>query len=151
MTITDVLLAEHRIFVAVFDEIERVLPSLTTLAEARTFASVVEGLLRGHGAREANLAYLALDHVLADRGHLNRMHQDHEEIDARLRKVQEANTCSEARRLLKAALSSAREHFRMEEKNIFPQLDRLLQPATLTELARPWTDRGVDLAVSSSS
>ena len=87
-------------------------------------ARIVEGLLEGHAKTETNLAYLALDHVLEHNGELKRMHQDHHEIDDRLRKVHTANTCAEARRLLKTAIMASREHFRGEERSVFPLLDK---------------------------
>jgi hemerythrin-like domain-containing protein len=141
MNITEALIAEHTIFLGVFDQIERVLPSLVTLAEVRTMANIVEGMLRGHAETEANLAYLALDHVLQDKGELQRMHQDHHEIDGRLKKVHTANTCAEARRLLKAALVSSREHFQGEERSVFPLLEKALHQDTLAELGRTWMQR----------
>lgn len=149
MKITDALVAEHRIFLGVFDRMEAALPSLTTPAEVRTLATVVEGMLEGHAETETNLAYLALDHTLAERGALDRMHQDHHEIDSRLRKVQSASTCAEACHLLKAALLASREHFAGEEHNMFPLLEQLLQPETLKELGRSWLERqGQPMAVS---
>lgn len=143
MKITETLLAEHTIFCTVFDEIERILPSLSTAQEAQRMAGIVEAMLKGHGEREASLAYRVLDHVLAQQGQLHRMHSDHEEIDNRLKSVQTAKTALEARRLLKAAILSSREHFRMEEKVIFPILEKVLQPETLEQLGVPWTDRSV--------
>jgi hemerythrin-like domain-containing protein len=148
MKITDALVAEHTIFLAVFDQIERVLPSLTTQTEVRTMACVIEGLLKEHAARENSLAYLALDHVLAEQGQLNRMHQDHHEIDTRLKQAQEAKTCAEARRLVKASLMAAREHFHLEEKIIFPLLERVLHQDTLGELGRAWVERSHEAAAS---
>src|ERR1019366_1008959 len=141
MKITEALVAEHSIFLSVFDQIERVLPSLTTPAEVRTMASIVEGLLEGHAKAETNLAYLALDHVLADNGELQRMHQDHHEIDDRLGKVHTAKTCAEARRLLKPVLLATREHFRGEERNVFPLLEKVLQQEPLADLEQPWVQR----------
>lgn len=140
MMITDALRTEHTIYLGVFDEIEQVLPSLTTAAEVRTMARIIEGLLQNHAKREADLAYLALDHVLANDGELDRMHQEHEEMDGRLRKVHLAKTVAEGRRLLKSAIGSSREHFRMEEKYVFPLLERTLKPETLVELGRQWVD-----------
>ena len=104
-------------------------------------ASIVEGLLEGHAQTETNLAYLTLDHVLADNGELKRMHQDHHEIDDRLREVHTANTCAKARRLLKLAITSTREHFRGEERSVFPFLDKVLHKETLTELGQSWLQR----------
>jgi hemerythrin-like domain-containing protein len=141
MKITEALIAEHTIFLSVFDQIERVLPSLTTPAEVRTMASIVEGLLEGHAKTETNLAYLALDHVLADNGEVQRMHQDHHEIDDRLRKVHTAKTCAEARRLLKVTLAGTREHFRGEEHSVFPLLEKVLRQETLVELGQGWLQR----------
>ena len=141
MKITEALVAEHNIFLGVFDQIERVLPSLTTPTEVRTMACIVEGLLEGHARTETNLAYLALDHVLAHNGGLKRMHQEHQEIDDRLRKVHTAKTCAEARRLLKTAIISSREHFRGEERSVFPLLENSLQKETLLELGKSWMQR----------
>jgi hemerythrin-like domain-containing protein len=141
MTITEALVAEHTIFLGVFDQIERVLPNLATLAEVGTMASLVEGLLEGHARTETDLAYLALDHVLEHNGELARMHQDHHEIDDRLRKVHTANTCAEARTLLRAAIAASREHFRAEERSVFPLLEKSLQRDTLTDLGKNWMQR----------
>jgi hemerythrin-like domain-containing protein len=141
MKITEALVAEHTIFLSVFDQIERALPSLTIHAEVRTMARIVEGMLEGHAKTETNLAYLALDHVMEQNGELDRMHQDHHEIDDRLRKVHTANTCAEGRRLLKTAITASREHFRGEERSVFPLLDQMLQEETLTELGQNWLER----------
>jgi hemerythrin-like domain-containing protein len=141
MKITEALVAEHTIFLSVFDQIERVLPSLATPAEVQTMSSIVEGLLHGHARKETDLAYLALDHVMAHNGELKRMHQDHHEIDDRLRKVRAASSCAEARRLLKAAITASREHFRAEERSVFPLLEKTLQAETLVELGKNWMQR----------
>jgi hemerythrin-like domain-containing protein len=146
MKITEALVAEHIIFLGVFDQIERALPSLTTPAEVKTMASVVEGMLEGHAKSETNLAYLALDHVLAQNGELKRMHQDHHEIDDRLRQVHTTSTCAEARRLLGAAIAASREHFRAEERSLFPMLEQVLQEDTLTELGQSWIERQAEPA-----
>ena len=141
MKITEALAAEHSIFLGVFDQIERALPSLVTATEIRTMAKIVQGMLEGHSKKETELAYAALDHMLEHNGELKRMHQDHHEIDDRLAKVHAAKTCAEARRLLKAALQSSREHFRAEEQRVFPFLERKLDAETLTELGDAWQRR----------
>jgi hemerythrin-like domain-containing protein len=140
------LVAEHTIFLNVFDQIERVLPSLATPAEVQTMASIVEGLLEGHAKMETNLAYLALDHVMAHNGELKRMHQDHHEIDDRMRKVRLASTVSQGRRLLKSAIAASREHFCAEERGVFPLLERTLQEETLSKLGENWMRRQVTAA-----
>jgi hemerythrin-like domain-containing protein len=139
-TITQALAMEHAVFRNVFDQIERVLDGTQSATEVKLLASVVEGLLDGHGEAETNLAYAALDHALADRGALNRLHQDHREIDGRFQQLQRVAEAGEARRLLREALAVTREHFRREEKSVFPVLERTLQPDTLGRLGRKWRE-----------
>ena len=145
MKITEALVAEHRIFLSVFDQIERVLPWLATVAEVKVLAGVIEGMLEDHAGTETNLAYLALDHVMQDKGQLDQLHEEHHEIDASLRRVQQAENCPEARRLLQAAIAASRNHFRFEEQSIFPLLENVLQSETLTELGVTWLQRGAPL------
>ena len=144
MKITEALVAEHTIFLGVFSQIERVLPRLTTASEVGAMASVIEGMLQRHAEAEKNLAYLALDHALAHQGELERMHQDHHEIDERLRSVQSAGSVAEARRLLDAALLASREHFQGEERTIFPLLEKVLQHDTLSALGHTWLQRNIE-------
>jgi hypothetical protein len=135
------LVAEHNTFLIVFDHIERALPSLATQTEISTMARMVEGLLESHAKTETNMAYLALDHVLQQNGELKRMHQEHHEIDHRLQEVHKATTCSESRRLLKEVLVGCREHFQLEERHIFPLLEKELEEETLTQLGQDWLQR----------
>ena len=130
-SITKVLVQEHGVFCAVFDQIERVFPQLTTTQEVKVLSSVVEGLLAGHAQTETELAYVALDHVLAEKGKLQRLHQEHKEIDANYRKVAKAESLAEATHLLKEALKASREHFKYEELEVFPLTERVLSEDTL--------------------
>ena len=139
-TITQKLILEHAVFCDVFDQIERVLAGSSSIAEVKSLASVVEGLLRGHGEAETNLAYAALDHALADRGALTRLYQDHREIDDHFKRIHRTTEPAEAQLLLKKALAATREHFRREEKHVFPLLEKTLQPDTLGMLGRKWTE-----------
>jgi len=141
MKITETLVAEHRIFLRVFDQIERLLPRMRTVAEVRRMASLVEALLMDHGATETELAYPALDHIMEDKGRLERLHQEHQEIDAGLREVQAAPSLVEARRRLEAALLMSRRHFQFEERFVFPLFEELLQQGTLAELGADWMQR----------
>jgi hemerythrin-like domain-containing protein len=139
-TITQVLVMEHAVFCEVFDQIERVLAGPVTASEVKLLAVVVEGLLRSHAETETNLAYSALDHALADRGALNRLHQDHHEIDDHFKHIQRTTDPAEAQLLLKKALAATRDHFRREEKSVFPILEKTLQPSTLWTLGQKWAE-----------
>ena len=141
MKITESLVAEHTIFLNVFDQIERVLPSVSTQLELQTLSAIVENLLKSHAERETNLAYLALDHSLAQKGKLDRLYEDHHELDQRLKAVSVARTIAEGRRLLKAAIVSSREHFQMEEKLYFPLIEKTLKSESQEALGGSWTER----------
>ena len=129
---------EHVVFRAVFDEIERVLPGLNSTQEVRVLSTVVEGVLGRHAETETDLAYAALDHVLAEKGELDHLYQDHKEIDHNFKRVRGASSLAEAQRLLKKALAASREHFRHEERVVFPLLKRALPGETLIELGETW-------------
>jgi len=139
-TITKALIMEHAVFRTVFDQIERVLAGVKSAPEVKLLASVVEGLLRDHAETETSLAYSALDHALADRGALNRLYQDHHEIDDQFKRIHRTTDAAEAQTLLKKALAATRKHFRREEKHVFPMLEKTLQPDTLGILGRKWTE-----------
>ncbi len=144
--ITQTLVLEHAVFTAVFDQIERIFPEQESAREVKLLATVVEGLLSEHAETEKHLAYSALDHVLQEDGRLNRLHQDHHEIDEHFKRVHRATTLAEAQSLLKKALAATREHFRREEEIVFPFLERVLHPETLEALGDAWLggcERGV--------
>jgi hemerythrin-like domain-containing protein len=129
--ITNFLTTEHAVFCELFDEIDRLLPDVQTVAEVRLLGRLVEGVLSRHADVEQNLAYAALDHALAEKGELNHLYQDHEEIDACLRHATLAVEFAEAVRFLRAGLKASREHFRREEEMIFPLFEKLFDPAAL--------------------
>jgi iron-sulfur cluster repair protein YtfE (RIC family) len=133
-SITETLVSDHAVFIGVFGWIKQVLPRLTTLGEVKLLAGLVEALLRDHADVETDLAFIALDHALYNKGQLNRLHEDHDEIDDRLKQVQTAANLSDARRLLRLALLASRQHFRREERIIFPLIEKVLQKETLTKL-----------------
>ena len=111
MKITEILVAEHRIFLNVFEQIERALTGVATLSEARMLARIVKGMLESHASTETELAYLALDHVLQDKGQLDRLHEEHDEIDTSLHLVDLAGDAARARSLLQTAIMASRRHF----------------------------------------
>ena len=141
MKITEILVAEHRIFLSVFDQIERALSGVTTLTEARILARLVEGMLESHAGTETELAYLALDHVLQDKDQLDRLHEEHHEIDTSLHLVHLAGDVARARLMLQTALGASRRHFAFEEQSVFPLVESALQSETLAGLAATWMQR----------
>jgi hemerythrin-like domain-containing protein len=132
--ITNFLTTEHALFCELFDEVDRLLPDVRTVAEVRLLGRLVEGVLSRHADVEQNLAYAALDQALAEKGELNQLYQDHEEIDACLHHATLAKEFVEAVRFLRAGLKASREHFRREEETVFPLFEKLFDPAALEAL-----------------
>jgi hemerythrin-like domain-containing protein len=141
MKITEALVAEHTVFSTIFTQIERALPELTTLAAVKAFARLVEALLEEHGRTEEDLAYAALDHALENKGQLDRLYEDHREINAHLKRVHAARTVAQARQLLKTAILAAREHFHQEERLAFPLIEQTIEGETLAQLGDAWKER----------
>ena len=133
-TIIDALTVEHGLLRELFDEIDRLLPDSRTVSEIQLISRLVEGVLSRHADLESNLAFAALDHALAEKSQLTRLHQDHQEIDGFLHRATVAADFPEAVRLLKAGLAASRAHFLREEQAVFPLLERLFDPTDLERL-----------------
>jgi hemerythrin-like domain-containing protein len=138
MTIIEALVAEHRIFLMLFDQMERELPAVKTVDEIVLLCRLLEAPLHDHGGAEADLAYIALDHILHQQNQLTRLHHDHQEIDVLLKRVEGIKDLPRARAKLKAALDACRAHFADEEETVFPMIEKALQPETLLILGRAW-------------
>jgi hemerythrin-like domain-containing protein len=141
MKITEVLTAEHAMFRVMFDHIERVLPTLKTTAEVKLLSRMAEELLHGHGESEQSLAYAALDHMLKEKGCLGRLYTEHREMDVRFQQAQSSDDLPESCRLLLSAILMSREHFRYEERELFPLIDRILQSESLETLGAAWKQK----------
>ena len=138
MTIIDGLVAEHRVFLTVFDQIERALPDVKTLDEIALLCRLLEALLHNHGAAETDLVYIAFDHVLKEHNQLTHLNHDHQELDVRLREVETIEDLQAARSQLKACLNACRAHFDDEERTVFPLIEKALQHETLLVLGKAW-------------
>lgn len=138
MTIIEALVAEHRIFLMLFDQMERALPGVKTVDEVALMCRLLEAPLHNHGGAETDLAYIALDHILHQQNRLTRLHHDHQEIDGLLKEVAQIKDLPQARARLKSALDACRAHFSEEERTVFPRIEKALQPETLLILGRVW-------------
>jgi hemerythrin-like domain-containing protein len=138
VTIIDGLVAEHRVFLSLFEQIECALPGVKTVDEIALLCRLLEALLHNHGMAETDLAYIALDHILQQQDQMTRLHHDHEELDGLLRNVEKIKDLPKARVRFKAVLDACRAHFDEEERNVFPLIEKALQHETLLVLGRTW-------------
>ncbi len=138
VTIIKGLIAEHRVFLTIFDQIEHMLPDIKTTGEMKLLCRLLAGLLQEHGGAERDLAYIALDHILHEHNRLTRLNHDHQELDGLLSEVEQTKDLPKARLRLKVALDANRAHFEQEERVLFPQLEEVLQYETLLVLGKVW-------------
>jgi iron-sulfur cluster repair protein YtfE (RIC family) len=131
-------MAEHQMFGVVFEQVEKLLPSLDQLEEVRRAARMVEGLLLSHAKVEEDLLMLAQDHVLGEQRRYDRCRKEHQEIDSRLTRVRSTRNIARARTLLREAMAASRRHFQHEERKVFPLIENGMKPETLTKLGTVW-------------
>ena len=141
MKITAILCAEHAVFHNLFDHIEATAPRLATLAEVRSVASLLETLLCAHSRTEDELLIEPLEHCFEQIGHRETFHDEHDGIEQELAGVQRVRTLKAARKLLLAAVESARHHLDKEERIVFPMAERVLKAKTLLSLGADWSKR----------
>jgi len=135
MTITDLLRAEHAAFNAILKEIEAVLPGAATLGELRILARVMAGFLQQHGQKEDDLLFPAVDQMQAQRGHLEEMTREHEELDRQIREVAKNMDLNKARQQLGQLIHAVRRHFEHEERHLFPLAEEVLRAENLAALS----------------
>lgn len=143
MKITDALLAEHVVFHALFDHIERSVAHLKTAGEIRAVADLLETMLVQHSKAEDELLMHYLDDSIEQMGHRDTFHEEHELIEEHLGAVRSAKSLPNARRLLLNAVVGARKHFDKEERLIFPLAEKVISYHNIMELGRQWMARKV--------
>lgn len=136
MKITDALIAEHRMFLEMFNFIEESLASAQTVSEAHALARMVARLLESHAEAEEDLLLTALDHVLEHKGQREVFHSEHGELHDTFEKITTEIDIAKMRQLVKRAISASRKHFKHEEKTLFPLAEKTLSAETLKDLGR---------------
>ena len=147
MKITEALFAEHLVFHNMFDHIEAVTPKLKTLAEVRSMAAMMESLLKAHSDTEDELFIGPLEHCFEQIGQRDAFLEEHQEIDASLKGLQQTRQLKRARQLLLSAVAYSRKHFDKEERIVFPLAERVLNNKTLVALGKTWMEQRTRVAV----
>src|SRR5262249_6614063 len=101
---------------------------------------------RAHSATEDDLFLGPLEHCFEQIGQREMFHQEHGEIDANLKKVQESKTLGRAREILLSAVSYSRRHCDKEERFVFRMAEKVLKAETLDELGEAWMAQRTQVA-----
>lgn len=147
MKITEALLAEHLVFHNLFDHIEASLPKMSTLAEVKALAALMEAMLKSHSEAEDKLFLGPLDHCFEQIGQRDQFLKEHQELDGNLQAVLKASRIENARKLLLKAVAHSRHHFDQEERIVFPLAERMLNSKTLSDLGQQWMEQRIRVAV----
>ncbi len=141
MNITSALLAEHGVFYAQFEYLERVVPS-APLSEVKSLAAMLESALEVHADLEDNVLFPPIEaHLQAENGPTAPFREEHDEIRQTLSRVPGARDVEAAREALLRAVELARDHFAKEEQALFPLADETLTAEEQEELGRVWAER----------
>ncbi len=144
MKITEALTAEHAVFFAQLDQLEKMMGAHQTLGELKAVSALLAAALQTHAGLEDDLLFAALEHCLDQMGKLETVHHDHDAILDSLSRIQTARTRAEAQRHLHRVIQLARHEFDLEERIIFPMAEGVLRAETLTKLGKAWArQRGV--------
>jgi len=141
MKITDALLAEHVVFHALFDHIERSAVRLRTLGEVRVLADLLETMLVQHSQSEDELLMNYLEDSIEQMGHRETFHEEHKLIERHLGAVRSAATLKTARKLLVDAVAGARKHFDKEERLVFPLAEKVISYHNIMKLGKRWLEK----------
>lgn len=140
MRVTDALLGEHAVFYALFDQVEAVASSAGAVTQVEAATAVLSVVVGSHAALEDELLFAALESRIGKEGPLLVMRAEHEEMERALEKIEDARDLEQAAGYIHEALRVARDHFRKEEKVLFPMAEQMLDEPTLVRLGEIWAD-----------
>lgn len=142
MLITDALLGEHGVFYLLFQDIERALPALDSIAALQNRAAPLAFALEAHARLEDELLFTALEpHLGAQGGPLTVMRMEHGQIVSLLELVQSAPDLAQGHALASLMIEVSRSHFQKEEQVLFRMARQFLGEETLSALGAKWAAR----------
>jgi|Deesub1362A_J573_1020465.scaffolds.fasta_scaffold04198_2 iron-sulfur cluster repair protein YtfE (RIC family) len=141
MNILKALLGEHGVFYAQFAHLEQSLPQAQEAGVVKAQGALLAAGLASHAALENEVLFAMLEARQGKMGPVTVMRMEHQEIEALLQGVQEAEGLERARDGLLEALRLAREHFAKEEQVLFPMAANMLSPSELREAGDRWAER----------
>lgn len=140
MKLTDALRGEHGAFYALFDEVEALVSSAGGVAQIQSASMVLGALVTSHAALEERLLFSTLEPHLGNGAPLAVMRAEHAEIERALEQLDDTLDVDQATAWVMHALSTARSHFRKEERVLFTMAEQILDDETLTRLGKAWAD-----------
>ncbi|MBI5824545.1 MAG: hemerythrin domain-containing protein [Chloroflexi bacterium] len=146
MLITDALLGEHGVFYLLFQDIEKALPALETVAALTNRAAPLSFSLEAHARLEDELLFTALEpHLGTQGGPLAVMRMEHDQIVNLLGQIASATELEQGRALAAQMIAVSRAHFQKEEQVLFRMARQFLGEEQLSALGAQWAQRRAPL------
>ncbi|MEK6705942.1 MAG: hemerythrin domain-containing protein [Bdellovibrionota bacterium] len=141
MKLTDALLGEHGPLYALFDELERILPTAKSIEVIKTASQMLAAALVTHAKIEEEMLFPALETHIGPMGPLSVMRAEHEEIEAILENLQQTDNMEDAKKMVLHVLETTRSHFAKEENVLFGLARQSIDHEEMRLLAQRWADR----------
>ncbi len=140
MKLTDALLGEHGVFYALFDQIEAVTATATSVVQIQQATVALSAVVLSHANLEEELLFPALETHLGTTGPLAVMRTEHDDIKHALRQIEEAQDFDDGANCVARALSILRDHFQKEEEVLFSIARQTLDEETQIRLGKAWAE-----------
>ena len=142
MLITDALLGEHGVFYLLFQDIEKALPALDSVAALQNRVAPLAFSLEAHASLEDELLFTALEpHLGTQGGPLAVMRMEHDQIVNLLERIPSVPDLAQGRVLAAQMIEVSRAHFRKEEQVLFRMARQLLGEEQFSALGAKWAQR----------
>ena len=142
MLITDALLGEHGVFYLLFQDIEKALPALDSVAALQNRVASLAFSLEAHASLEDELLFTALEpHLGTQGGPLAVMRIEHNQIVNLLERIPSAPDLAQGRVLVSQMIEVSRAHFQKEEQVLFRMARKFLDEESLSALGTKWSAR----------
>ena len=148
MNILDGLLGEHAALLTLFEHLEQIAAHMD-LDRLHETGALLERVVMVHSMAEDRYLF---DAVTASegglRGALLAMRSEHKQLAHELDQLRATSSEAAARGCLRGIFESAREHFEVEERVLFPLAARQISREKLEELGLDWKRRRMREAMS---
>ncbi len=140
MKMTDALLGEHGVLYALFDRIEAVKATATSVVQIQEAMVALSAVVRSHSNLEEELLFPALETHMGTTGPLAVMRTEHDEIEQALRQIEAAQDLDDGVDCVGRALAILRDHFQKEEEVLFSIARQTLDEDTQNRLGEAWAE-----------
>lgn len=140
MNLIDILIGEHGVFFALFDNLDIRVPKSERMGEVLSIARTLFAALSSHAHLENEILFTELEPHLGSDGSLAIMREEHDEIHRTLAIARGAQVTFEGIDQLLHVLAVARQHFHKEEQVLFPAARKHLGEKRLRALGRRWAE-----------